>query len=176
MSEDSPRILGIDPGSRVTGYGVIDAARSRNAYVASGCVRTSGPSMADRLLQIHEGLETVLSRYRPDTLAIEQVFVHRNAGSALKLGQARGGAILTAVMHGLPVYEYTPSQIKQAVVGGGRASKEQVQHMVRHLLGLAERPQEDAADALAVALCHGNTQATFARLPQLAVPRGRRWR
>ncbi|MDZ7751484.1 MAG: crossover junction endodeoxyribonuclease RuvC [Gammaproteobacteria bacterium] len=176
MSAEASRILGIDPGSRITGYGIIDVHKGGNGYVASGCIRTAVTDMPRRLLLIHEGLETVLARYQPDATAIEQIYVHRNAGSALKLGQARGGAILTAMLHQQPVFEYSPSQIKQAVVGSGRASKEQVQHMVRHLLGLSEAPQEDAADALAVALCHGNTEATFARLPQIKVPSGRRWR
>lgn len=176
MTDAPSRILGIDPGSRVTGYGVIDVSKGRNGYVASGCVRTTGTDMAERLVQIHQGLEAVLHRYGPAAVAIEQIFVHRNAGSALKLGQARGAAILTACLHHLPVFEYTPTQVKQAVVGGGRAAKEQVQHMVRYLLALEDTPQEDAADALAVALCHGNTEATFARLPQLKAHQGRRWR
>lgn len=158
------RILGIDPGSRVTGFGVIDSDGRQSRYVASGCVRTSDGAFADRLGEIFRGLEGVLSDHRPEQVAVEQVFMARNAGSALKLGQARGAAIVAAVHHGLPVFEYTPRAVKQAVVGNGGAEKEQVQHMIRILLGLQGRMGLDESDALAIALCHAHSHMNHQRL------------
>ena len=156
------RILGIDPGSRVTGYGVIEAVPAGNRHVASGCIRVAGEDMTERLRRIVEGLRDVSERYAPSELAIERVFVARNAESALKLGQARGAA-LVAVPH-IPVFEYAATRVKQATTGSGKASKAQVQHMVRVLLSLPEAPRTDEADALAVALCHAHSRELLARL------------
>jgi crossover junction endodeoxyribonuclease RuvC len=159
------RILGIDPGSRITGYGIIEHDGRRNRYVTSGCVRVNVGALPERLKIIFESICEIVTTYRPDQMAIEQVFMHRNADSALKLGQARGAAICAGVIHSLPVSEYTPREVKQAIVGAGGAAKTQVQHMIRALLSLSDYPQADAADALAVALCHSNTSRGLAALP-----------
>ncbi|EIJ44094.1 crossover junction endodeoxyribonuclease RuvC [Beggiatoa alba B18LD] len=151
------RILGIDPGSRVTGFGIIEAHAQKAVFVTCGCIRTHTTDMPTRLHEIYTGLQSLIAQYQPSVLAIEQVFVSRNVSSALKLGQARGAAIVAAVVQGLHVHEYAPNQIKQAVVGQGHAQKEQVQQMVKILLCLSAVPQADAADALAVALCHLHT-------------------
>ncbi|MBB3229940.1 crossover junction endodeoxyribonuclease RuvC [Halomonas stenophila] len=151
-------ILGIDPGSRITGYGVLDVTASTPRYVASGCIRTRGDDLAQRLAQVYAGISEVIGRHGPGEFAIEQVFMSKNADSALKLGQARGTAIVCAANHGLPVSEYGPRQIKQAVTGGGAADKAQVQHMVTAILGLSGTPQADAADALAIALTHAHAR------------------
>ncbi len=151
------RVLGIDPGTRVTGYGVVEATRGRIRYVGSGCVRTAPGDMAPRLAEIYRGLTEVISTYGPRDAAVEEVFLARNPASAIKLGQARGVAIAASVAGNLDVHEYAARRVKQAVVGTGRASKEQVQHMVCTLLSLQGTPQEDAADALAIAICHVNT-------------------
>ncbi len=148
------RILGVDPGSRTTGFGIIDAAPGRVRYVVSGCLRLGSGPMAERLAEIFSSMSAIVTEYRPEQMAVEEVFVHRNPSSALKLGQARGVAIAAAVAAGLPVAEYSPTLVKRTVVGTGRADKVQVQHMVRRLLSLDGTPQADAADALAVALCH----------------------
>jgi crossover junction endodeoxyribonuclease RuvC len=161
-----PRILGIDPGSRITGFGIIDAEGSRIRHVVSGAIRTADESFPQRLRCIFEQLSLVLDEYQPDLVAIEQVFVNRNVASALKLGQARGAAICAAAVRDLPIAEYAPTQIKQAVVGTGSASKEQVQFMVRALLQVAKALQSDAADALAVALCHNQHLPLIRRLQQ----------
>lgn len=158
-------ILGVDPGSRITGFGVIRAHEGRIEYVGSGCIRISDTAIAPRLRRIFDCLDEIIGRYEPAELAIEQVFVARSAGSALKLGQARGAAIVAAARRDLPVFEYSPRTVKQSVVGTGAAHKEQVQHMVCALLGLSAAPQADAADALAVALCHAHTQGSLGRLP-----------
>lgn len=171
-----PRILGIDPGSRITGYGLIDAQGPRTRYVDSGCVRVAARELAPRLSEIFSGVQELLERFRPDIVAIERVFMHRNADSALKLGQARGAALSAVALAALPVAEYAPAQIKQAVVGRGHADKAQVQHMVTALLGLTRAPQADAADALAAALCHAHTGGTLERLPGLTGTRGGRLR
>lgn len=160
------RILGVDPGSRLTGYGVIDVYGPRAVYVDSGCIRTPAGALGERLCAIHRGLAEILRVHAPAAAAIEQVFLHRNAVSALKLGHARGVALLALAEAGLEIAEYMPSVVKLAVVGTGRAGKEQVQHMVTALLKLPRAPQADAADALAVALCHGAQLATQARLAQ----------
>ncbi|CAK0740179.1 crossover junction endodeoxyribonuclease RuvC [Gammaproteobacteria bacterium] len=149
-----PRILGIDPGSRITGFGVIDVSRGKYTYVTSGTVQSIEKDFCARLKTIFEGVRQVVQEQHPTELAIEQVFLHKNVDSALKLGQARGAALCAAFTKGMPVTEYMPSQIKQAVVGYGSATKEQVQHMVRLLLQLPATPSQDAADALAVAICH----------------------
>ncbi len=150
------RILGIDPGLQVTGFGVIEKRGSRIEYVTSGCVRAGGGELAARLRAILDGLAEVISANRPHEVAIEKVFVNVNPQSTLALGQARGTAICAAVLAGLPVAEYTALQVKQSVVGRGHAQKEQVQHMVRRLLALPGNPSPDAADALACAICHAH--------------------
>lgn len=151
------RILGIDPGLRVTGFGVVDREGQRLAYVTSGCVRTrDADEMAARLATLLEGLGEVISANRPDEVAIEKVFVNMNPQTSLLLGQARGAAFSAAVLARLPVAEYTAGQVKQAVVGKGRAAKDQVQEMVTRLLRLPGRPSPDAADALACAICHAH--------------------
>lgn len=158
------RILGIDPGSRVTGYGIIDSDGRASRRVASGCVRTQGEDFCARLGEIFDVLQEVIGRHAPEQVAVEQVFMARNAGAALKLGQARGAAIVAAVTQGLPVYEYTPRAVKQALVGRGGAEKEQVQHMVRVLLGLQQAMGLDESDALAIALCHAHSHSTLNRM------------
>jgi crossover junction endodeoxyribonuclease RuvC len=152
------RILGIDPGSRFTGFGVIESDGIKSQYITSGFIRVSGETWAERLGVIFEGITELVQTHRPDEMSIERVFMHRNADSALKLGQARGAAICAVITNDVPVHEYSPAEIKQSVVGKGNAKKEQVQHMVRVLLNLPASPQEDAADALAAALCHGNAR------------------
>jgi len=158
------RILGIDPGSRITGYGVIDFHQDHARHVASGCIHLRGSDLTARLRAIFDGITAIVEDQSPQELAVEQVFFHRNAASALKLGQARGAALMAAVTRGLPLYEYSPTQVKQAVTGRGHAAKNQVQHMIKMLLCLRELPASDAADALAVAICHGHTAQTLARI------------
>jgi crossover junction endodeoxyribonuclease RuvC len=150
------RILGIDPGLRVTGFGVIASDGVRLRYVTSGCIRMSSGDLPQRLKVILRDLGTVIATHAPAEVAIEKVFVNVNAQSTLALGQARGTAICAAVLAGLPVSEYTALQVKQSVVGKGHAGKEQVQHMVRRLLALPGDPSPDAADALACAICHAH--------------------
>lgn len=150
-------ILGIDPGSRCTGYGIIDSVGLKNHFVDCGALTTLSPSMPERLRNIFEGISTLLTRYALESASIEQVFFHRNADSALKLGQARGAAMAAVVSRGIPIFEYSARQVKQAVVGLGAADKTQVGHMVRHLLNLDQNLETDAADALAIALCHSHT-------------------
>ena len=150
------RILGIDPGSRLTGFGVLDCASGSTAYVASGAVRTRDGAFPERLRLIFHSVKEIVEEYQPDIVAIESVFMHRNAGSALKLGQARSAAICATFGFELEIHEYAPREIKQAIVGTGAASKEQVQHMVRSLLELDGDPAPDAADALATALCYAH--------------------
>lgn len=151
------RILGIDPGLRVTGFGVIEKTGQKLVYVTSGCVKTpQDGSLPLRLKTILDGLREVIAAHRPQQIAVEIVFVNVNPQSTLLLGQARGAAICAAVDAGLPVAEYTALQVKQSVVGNGHAAKEQVQHMVRRLLCLPGEPGTDAADALACAICHAH--------------------
>jgi crossover junction endodeoxyribonuclease RuvC len=157
-------ILGIDPGSRITGYGVIKKVGQKSEYIASGCIRLQGDELAGRLKQIYDGVREIIGQFKPTEFAIEQVFMAKNPDSALKLGQARGAAIVAATTFDLPVAEYSARQIKQAVVGKGAAEKSQVQHMVTYLLGLGATPQADAADALAVALCHNHSQQSLIKL------------
>jgi crossover junction endodeoxyribonuclease RuvC len=161
------RIIGIDPGSCVTGYGIIDQDGQRIHYVASGCIRIQGAALAARLGMIFEGVNRIIDDYRPEEMAIERVFMNKNADSALKLGQARGAAICAGVTRTVPVDEYAAREIKQAVVGKGGATKEQVQHMICVLLSLSKRPPSDAADALAVAICHGHIRQTRRRIAAL---------
>lgn len=156
-------ILGIDPGSRMTGYGVIRQQGNQLSYIASGCINAAGTpakpyTLAEKLKVIHDGVQELIAQFQPDEFAIEQVFMARNPDSALKLGQARGAAIVAAACANLPVAEYAARLVKQAVVGTGAADKAQVQHMVVAMLKLSHRPQADAADALAVALCHAHNR------------------
>ena len=169
------RILGIDPGSRVTGYGVIDMEGSRAVHVASGCISVHDARLAMRLKTIFEGVTVVVQEYHPEEMAVEIVFMNRNADSALKLGQARGAALVAGVNQRLPIFEFTPAQIKQAIVGRGNADKVQVQYMVRVLLGLAHTPPTDAADALAVALCQGHTRQSLLQMRSIRGRRGGRF-
>ncbi len=148
------RILGIDPGSRATGYGVIEKCGHQIGFVACGTIRTTYSDLGMRLLDIYEGLRAVIDRHQPEVAAVEQVFMAVNPASALKLGHARGAAVLAAMRSGLRVHDYAPRLVKQAVAGYGQADKAQVQHMVRALLELSSTPAQDAADALAVAICH----------------------
>jgi crossover junction endodeoxyribonuclease RuvC len=154
------RILGVDPGSRLTGYGCIDFVGNQLRHVAHGTLRlanTSGRAtvpLESRLLSIHEGLGEVIRQHRPAIMVIEKVFFAKNAVSALKLGQARGAAILTGMIHGLSIFEYSPNEVKQAVVGQGHADKEQVAKMVQLLTGCRQFETLDASDGLALAICH----------------------
>jgi crossover junction endodeoxyribonuclease RuvC len=151
------RIIGIDPGSRITGYGIIDADRGQLHFVACGVVKTTTSyPFSHRLNEIFEGINEVVQVHGPVVAAVEDVFLATNPRSALKLGHARGAAVVAATQNGLAVFDYSPRAVKQAVVGYGQADKKQVQHMVRVLLGLSGAPSSDAADALAVAICHAN--------------------
>ncbi len=159
------RILGIDPGLRVTGFGIIEKSGSKLIYVASGCVKTpDAAALAERLRVILEGLRDLIAAHAPQQVAVEKVFVNVNPQSTLLLGQARGTAICAAVDAGLSVAEYTALQVKQAVVGHGKAGKEQVQEMVKRLLALPGRPSADAADALACAICHAHAGQGLGRI------------
>lgn len=159
-------ILGIDPGSRLTGYGIIKQEGRKFTYLGSGCIKaiSAGEELAPRLQTIFCGISEIILQFKPDLFAIEQVFMAKNPDSALKLGQARGAAIVAATNADLPVAEYSARQIKQSVVGLGSANKTQVQHMVCKILQLPAAPQADAADALAVAICHGHSYTTLAKL------------
>jgi len=150
------RILGIDPGLRITGFGVLDKSGQNLTYVTSGCIKVPNGELSARLKTILDGLAEVIATCKPEQVALEKVFVNANPQTTLLLGQARGTAICAAVMNSLPVAEYTALQVKQAVVGNGHAKKEQVQEMVRRLLRLAGDPSPDAADALACAICHAH--------------------
>jgi len=168
------RILGIDPGSRTTGFGILDFCGDTPAYVASGTVNSEDGPFPQRLRQIFVSISEIVDEYRPDVVAIESVFMHKNAGSALKLGHARSAALCATFGFDIEVVEYAPREIKQAIVGTGAASKEQVQHMVVALLHLDIAPSADAADALAAALCHGHQRrirSALERFEPTAVPR-----
>ncbi|WP_457673055.1 crossover junction endodeoxyribonuclease RuvC [Thiolapillus sp.] len=163
------RILGIDPGSRVTGFGVIDSDGRQSRHVVSGCIRTASKDFSARLGEIFNGISEVLEEHAPQQVAVEQVFMAANASSALKLGHARGAAITAAVVAQRPVFEYTPRAVKLALVGTGAAEKEQVQHMIRLLLGLQQQAMGlDESDALAVALCHAHTHVNARKLGGLS--------
>jgi crossover junction endodeoxyribonuclease RuvC len=151
------RILGVDPGSRRTGFGVIECRGTDYVHIAHGCLNVGGAVMTERLRLIFDGLQALIDEHEPAEVAVERVFVNRNVESALKLGQARGAA-LCAVPRGLPVFEYAPRAIKLAVVGSGGAEKSQVSHMITALLRLSERVGPDASDALAVAVCHAHSR------------------
>ena len=165
------RILGIDPGTRITGYGIIDVEGNRLRHVDNGIVKTrSSDPLPLRLKAIYDGLTVVLKEFSPEAVAIEQVFLAKNPKAALTLGHARGTAVIASVNLNLEVHEYSALQVKSAVVGYGHAAKQQVQHMVKTLLNLPEVAQEDAADALAVAICHANSRTRR----QVAINSGRR--
>jgi crossover junction endodeoxyribonuclease RuvC len=152
-------ILGIDPGSRITGYGIIkENALRKLSYVDSGCIRTSEGSLSNKLLEIFNGICQLMENYHPEEVAIEEVFLYQNPSSALKLGHARGVAMVACASHRIKVSEYSPREIKQSIVGYGAAEKEQVKTMVMNLLMLTKPPQADAADALAAAICHSHTR------------------
>jgi crossover junction endodeoxyribonuclease RuvC len=159
-------ILGIDPGSRFTGYGVIKQNGRQFEYLGSGCIKalSKGDDLGSRLQTIFTGVSEIIRQFNPEQFAIEQVFMAKNPDSALKLGQARGAAIVAATNNSLVIAEYSARQIKQAVVGTGAADKSQVQHMVKSILKLSATPQADAADALAVALCHAHSFSALAKL------------
>lgn len=158
------RILGIDPGSRITGYGVVETSPRGVRYIASGCIRVQDAEFPARLKRIFDGVSEIIELYQPTQMAVEQVFMHKNADSALKLGQARGAAICATLNHDVPVFEYAARQVKQALVGKGNADKSQVQHMVKILLSIQGEMQIDASDALAISLCHSHYQETAQRL------------
>ena len=157
------RILGIDPGSRRTGFGVIDSDGRHSRYVAGGCIQVAGYPWPERLGTIFEAVAGVIAEHGPREMAVEQLIFARDPSAALKLGQARGAALCAAIKDGLPIHEYSPKAVKLAVVGQGGAEKFQVQHMVRRLLALAAEPAEDEADALAIALCHAHSMGIPAR-------------
>jgi crossover junction endodeoxyribonuclease RuvC len=166
------RILGVDPGSRLTGYGIVDLRGKELSHVSHGTLKimsTTGKStipLEDRLLEIYRGLTTVIETYRPDILSIEKVFFAKNAVSALKLGQARGAAILTAKIHGLLVVEYAPTEVKSAITGHGRADKDQVARMLDLMLGKQNFETSDASDGLALAVCHARFHGSHSTLGQ----------
>lgn len=166
------RILGIDPGSRLTGYGVLDFEGERAFYVASGSVRSVEGDFAARLRLIFRSMTEIIAEFEPDAVVIESIFVHRNAMSALKLGQARSAALCATFGLDIAIHEYAPREIKQAVVGSGAATKAQVQHMVMSLLQLEGTPSPDASDALAAALCHGHQRRLHSRLAGAAAVAG----
>ena len=169
------RILGIDPGSRITGFGVIDWHGREPVYVASGCIKTlPNDELAGRIGMIVRGIGDLVAEYRPNQAAVEQVFVNVNPAATLMLGQARGAAVAALVLRDLPVYEYTALQVKQSMVGQGKAAKEQVQHMVVQMLGLSGTPQADAADGWAVAITHAlRSQGLARQLGGLSIKNGR---
>ncbi len=169
-------ILGIDPGSRKTGFGIINYAGGKSEYITSGVIRLPEAELPERLGIIYDGVTELVNLHCPQELAVEQVFMAKSAGSALKLGQARGAAIVACVAQGMQVAEYSARQIKQSVVGTGAADKSQVQHMVKMLLQLPAEPAEDAADALAAALCHAHTQQSMINMAGAKSVRRRRLR
>ncbi|HRZ87142.1 MAG TPA: crossover junction endodeoxyribonuclease RuvC [bacterium] len=158
------RVLGIDPGTRTTGYGIIETSGSRLLPITYGVIQTAArDSLSTCFLNIHRGITDVIMRFHPDVAAVEDIFYCKNVNSAIKLGEARGVAIVAAAQHGLDIYEYTPRKVKQAVVGYGAAEKLQVQKMVKALLGLPAVPEpEDASDALGVAICHAQAMPAAA--------------
>ena len=158
------RILGIDHGSQITGYGIIDSEGNHSKHIDNGIIRVEGNDVAEKLRLIYKRISKLISDFEPDEVSIEKVFMHKNADSALKLGQARGAAITAAAMHDIEVFEYTANQVKQSTVGKGHATKQQVQHMVKILLNLPEVPFTDASDALAIALCHAHSREGVLRM------------
>ncbi len=172
--DNRQRIMGIDPGSRLTGFGVLDFVADKAVYVASGTIKSIDGEISERLKAIYNAVSELVSEFEPDVVAVESVFVHKNPGSALKLGHARSAAICATFQSDAVVFEYAPREIKLAVVGTGAASKEQVQHMVVSILGLEGSPSPDAADALATALCHGHQRRLGARLRERSAIAGMR--
>ena len=168
------RILGIDPGSRITGYGIIDTEGNHLQHIANDRICPSNENLASKLGDIFNGIDRVITQYQPDEVSIEKIFMHRNADSALKLGQARGVAITACAVRNIDVFEYSANQVKQATVGKGHAAKQQVQHMVKILLCLSETPSADAADALAVAICHSHWREGLSRMPGVGALRRNR--
>jgi len=160
------KIIGIDPGSRITGIGIIESDGRHSKHVFSTCIRLGSDPFPKRLGKIYKEIEFIIREYQPQQMAIEDVFLSKNPSSALKLGQARGAAICATVMQNIPVFEYSAREIKQAVVGKGSADKLQVQHMVKLLLNLQGKIQEDTADGLAIALSHAHVGATKVRLEE----------
>lgn len=158
------RILGIDPGSNITGFGIVDIKDNHATHVTHGKICTGNVELAVKLSAVFAKITSIIDEFRPEEVAVEKVFMHRNADSALKLGQARGAVITACALQNIPVFEYTPNQIKQAVVGKGHAAKQQVQHMVKVLLCLDRIPETDAADALAIALCHAHSRTGMQRM------------
>jgi crossover junction endodeoxyribonuclease RuvC len=169
------RVLGLDPGSRITGFGLVEGLGTQSSYVEAGIVKPGVGSLSERIGEIHLRMVEVIDRLQPDVMAVEQVFVARSADSALKLGQARGAAIVAATSRGLPVVEYAASRVKQSITGSGAASKGQMQRMIALLLHLPELPSPDAADALAIALCHLHSEGSPMRWEGPARSR-RRWK
>ncbi len=169
-------ILGIDPGSRKTGFGIINQVGAKSSYITSGVIRLPNAELPERLGIIYASVTELVELHCPTELSIEQVFMAKSAGSALKLGQARGAAIVACVAQAMAVSEYSARQIKQSVVGTGAADKSQVQHMVKTLLKLPAEPQEDAADALAAALCHAHTRQSMLHMAGATSVRRRRIR
>ena len=167
------RVLGLDPGSRATGYALLECVGTTSTYLASGAIRTTADSFPRRLEEIFAGVTRLVGEYRPDEVAIERVFMHRNPDSAIKLGQARGAALCGTFSVEPRIYEYAPREIKLAVVGTGAAQKEQVQLMVKQLLRLSGSLGPDAADALAIALCHANTRRLASLVQAAGAPRPR---
>lgn len=163
LSQLRHRVLGIDPGSRITGYGLIDTDGLHSVRIASGCIRVGAHPWPARLGLIFDEVARVVNEYRPHEMAVEQLIFARDPVAALKLGQARGAVICAGLKGGVQIHEYSPKSVKLAVVGSGGAEKEQVQHMVRILLSLAEAPAEDEADALALAICHAHSMGIPAR-------------
>ncbi len=152
-------ILGIDPAFRVSGFGVIELTRFTPRYIASGSIKVGHLSEGERLVKLHESMQTLIEQFSPASVAIESPFIYKNPQTAIKLGMARGVVMLSAASRALPIAEYSPTQIKSSIVGKGHANKSQVQYMVSQLLGLSELPSEDAADALACALTHAKIAA-----------------
>lgn len=169
------RIIGIDPGSRFTGFGIIESDGIKSRYIHSGFIKVVGDELPEKLGYIFAELAAVIKEWQPEVMAIEKVFVGKNVDSALKLGQARGAAICAGVNAGLPVGEYTPTTIKKAVVGRGRAGKEQIQEIMRIILKLSEKLQVDEADALAVALCHAHNNTRLGQLHKKIKTTGAGW-
>ncbi|HEY0291776.1 MAG TPA: crossover junction endodeoxyribonuclease RuvC [Hansschlegelia sp.] len=171
MSPSPIRILGVDPGLRRTGWGVIVSEGSRLSFVAAGVIKPDDKlDLARRLAALHEGLTIVLAEHTPDEAAVEETFVNTNASATLKLGQARGIAMLVPALAGVPVAEYAPNLIKKTVVGAGHAEKRQIQAMIAVLLPKSQVTSPDAADALAIAICHAQHRVSAARLAALKVP------
>ncbi|MBV5311264.1 crossover junction endodeoxyribonuclease RuvC [Chromatium okenii] len=178
MAELNPvlrqRILGIDPGSRITGFAIIDSDGQHSVWIASGCIRVGEQPWPDRLGTLFDRVAALVAEYQPQMLAVEQLIFARDPSAALKLGQARGAILCAGIKGGLPVQEYGPKAVKLAVVGNGNAEKSQVQQMVKILLALPKLPSEDEADALAIALCHAHSMRIPAR--QRVTASWRDWR